>query len=145
MIFFWFGVSLFFLLLEMGSPGLFFFLSFFLGALVSGCVALIVTPSLIIQGVVFLGSSLAAFFVLHYWVKKGVRETAVHKTNIFTLQGKHGLIIKEIRADEVGLVKVGGETWSARSVHNQPIKIGTKVTVVQVRGAHLIVRDATEN
>lgn len=140
-IFFWLIVSIFFLLLEMGSPGLFFFLSFFFGAIASAACAGF-TDSMVLQSVVFLIGSVLSFLVLHFWVKKCFSKSNHHEqTNASALRGKHAKVLKTIPANiGVGVVKVGGDTWSARSVDQQEILVGVIVEIVEVKGSCLVVR-----
>ena len=141
---FWLIVALSFLIFEMGHPGLFFFLSFSLGALITGLVSLWV-PSYIIQSLVFLAGSTVSFFVLRYWVRARMFHSKKDEhTNIYALHGKHGFVVVQITSNKAGQVKVGGETWSARSVDASSIDIGTEVKVVAVSGVHLRVERVEE-
>jgi membrane protein implicated in regulation of membrane protease activity len=140
MMFLWFALSLLFLLLELGNPGLFFFLSFFFGAVAAGLLTL-AHVSLAAQALSFLGVSSIAFICLKMWIKK--EDTHTPKTNVYALQGKRGIVMQEIPVAGVGAVKVGGEIWSAKAQHNELIKIGAFVEVAHVQGAHLIVTPTT--
>lgn len=136
----WLLVALFSLLLEMGSPGLFFFLSFFFGALVAVGVTFVST-SWALQALFFLGGTACAFVLLHYWLKRKSEGIDVHtQTNVYALRSKRGLVIRQITADKMGLVKIDGERWSARSLDKQIINEGAVVIVERVKGAHLVVK-----
>jgi membrane protein implicated in regulation of membrane protease activity len=140
--FIWLILALFFLLLEMGSPGLFYFLSFFFGGMIaSGLSIWVVDP--LAQVIAFFVGSIVAFVALWFWVKK--EHTVTTKTNVYALQGKKGTVLKEIPRNNVGLVKVGGETWSAKAVNGHLIKAGTTVEVVRVQGAHLFVIEVSHH
>src|SRR5579872_5461954 len=91
--FFWFTAALLFLLLEMGSPGLFYFLSFFFGSLAAAGISY-VTPAWQTQAISFLTISALAFALLKTWVKKQSHHAKI--TNAQALIGKHGLVIKAI-------------------------------------------------
>ena len=54
--------------------------------------------------------------------------------------GKSGLVIKTITKDNIGLVKVEGEIWSATSIDNDSIEEGTDITVEYIDGVKLIVK-----
>lgn len=139
-LFFWLIVSIFFLLLEMGSPGLFFFLSFFFGALMAAGSTFFV-DSTVWQSVVFLIGSALSFLVLHFWVKKRFSKEKHHEhTNVSALKGKRATVLKTIQAHGVGSVKVGGEIWSAKSLDHQEIAVGVLVEVIDIKGVHLIVK-----
>jgi len=144
LLFVWLIIALFFLLLEMGAPGLFFFLSFFFGALVCAA-ATFITDSLVVQTIIFLISSTISFLTLHFWVKNKVM--SAHKesaTNVYALQGAQAAVIKSISLESVGQVKVLGEIWSARSHTGEFIGKGEYVEIVRVKGSHLIVKKVSK-
>src|SRR4029078_11802832 len=134
---FWFLASLFFLLLEMGSPGLFYFLSFFFGSLAAGVVSF-VYDSWMVQGALFFAVSAFSFLILKTWVKKHSRHA--RKTNVQALVGKRGTVTKIIAPPQPVQVQVGGETWSARSTLGI-IKEGAVVEVLSTTGAYLVVSE----
>jgi len=137
----WLFVALMCLVLEMSSPGLFFFLSFFFGALVAAGASLF-TISWLAQTIAFVLGTTGAFLLLHYWIKRRSKVFKAHsQTNVYALRNKHGRVLKEIRPDAMGLVKVEGETWSARTLQGQEIKQGAVVKVMRVKGAHLVVEE----
>jgi len=139
LLFIWLLIAMFFLLLEMGVPGLFFFLSFFFGALITAF-STFFTDSLAAQAVIFLIASGISFLVLHFWVKKKIgiarKESA---TNIYALEGKRAKVIKPILPVGVGQVKIFGEIWSARSHTGEAISENEIVEIVNVKGSHLVV------
>lgn len=139
MAFIWLIFALFFLLLEMGSPGLFYFLSFFFGGVIAALLSIWISD-LNVQVIAFFLGSIVSFALLWFWVKK--EHTVTTKTNVYALQGKKGVVLKEITKNNVGTVKVGGEIWSAKSIHAQDIKVGAIVEIVRVQGAHLMVAEA---
>ncbi|HZW61628.1 MAG TPA: NfeD family protein [Candidatus Babeliales bacterium] len=142
MAFIWLIFALFFLLLEMGSPGLFYFLSFFFGGVIAALLSVWVTDPLA-QVLAFFSGSIASFAMLWFWVKK--EHTISTKTNVYALQGKKGIVLKEIAKNNIGTVKVGGEVWSAKSVHAQDIRSGAVVEIVRVQGAHLVVVESNHH
>lgn len=136
--YFWLIVAFFCLMVEMGSPGLFFFLSFFVGAL-SAAGASLLFSSLVVQGAVFLGGTIVALYVLKRLVAQKMFKDHPHgRTNVFAIQGKHGMMIKDVMPDKSGEVKINGEIWTARA--DDSIKKGEMVEVVLVRGAHVVVK-----
>jgi len=140
----WLLVAFFCLLFEMGSPGLFFFLSFFFGALMAAA-ATFVTTSWLTQSVVFTAGTACSFLLLHYWVKRRSKlfDTHTH-TNIYAMRNKKGRVTKEVGPNKMGRVKIEGETWSARPLKGQIIEVGKMVEVVQVKGAHVVVQEVKE-
>ena len=76
--------------------------------------------------------------VLMFWLNKSHNPTNMN-TNVFSLVGKKGVVIKEINPIEAtGQVKIGGELWSATSNGNS-IPKSTTITVTDVDGVKLIV------
>ena len=133
-------VALLFFILELGNPGLFLFLSFSLGAIVSAMVS-IYNESLIVQSLTFLGGTIVALFALRHWLVRTAQPTEKNEhTNVYALQGKRGLVVRTIEVDSPGQIKVQGEVWSARSLHGERIEHGEQIEVVQVKGSHLIVQ-----
>ena len=140
--YFWLIIAFICLMLEMGSPGLFFFLSFFVGALAAAGTSLI-SQLLIIQGAAFLGGTIITLFVLKQWLaQKMFKGHQQGRTNVFALQGKYAIVIRDIMPDNPGEVKINGEIWMARA--NEVITKGETVEIVVVRGAHVVVKFKTK-
>ena len=135
-VFVWFIIALFFLILEMGHPGLFFFLSFFGGALSASFFAYF-KVSFFIQMIIFLSVTLLSLLLLKIFVKKLQRSEK--KTNVYALIGKHGIVVHEIGEDQPGYVNIQGELWMARSHTHTICEVNSMIQVIDVRGAHLIV------
>lgn len=137
-IFFWLIVALFFLLFELGSPGLFYFLSFSFGALITSFAsALCIT--MFDQAIIFIVSSIAAFFVLNKWVRKQSGNKH-HHSNVYAMQGKKGVVVTPATLNRFGYVHIGGQVWAYKTMHDEIIAVGCPVEVIDVRGAHVIVR-----
>lgn len=61
-------------------------------------------------------------------------------TGVDAMRGRIGVVTKPIGELEPGLVKVGGETWTARSYfEHEPIAIGARVEVVEIKGVTALV------
>jgi membrane protein implicated in regulation of membrane protease activity len=141
MAYFWGVIAIFFLILEMGNPGLFFFLSFFCGGL-GATTATFFVESIIMQTVVFFVTTVCSLVLLRYYVMPHVGKDHSHeRTNVYALQGKRGFVVHTITSQTPGLVRVNGEKWAARSVRGSTIEQGVQVEVVDIRGAHVIVKD----
>ena len=64
------------------------------------------------------------------------------RTGTAALQGASGVVIERIANDEgVGTVRSNGEVWTARAFDEDPIDAGTKVQVVEIRGATALVTE----
>jgi len=135
MFYLWLAIMLATLLLEMGHPGLFFFLSFACG---SGAAALTayLEWSLTSQIILFL-----LVTVLNIVFLKKIAHKLHHpetRTNMQALIGNHALVIKTITPMVPGQVKINGEIWTARSI-NHTFEIDSTVIVSRVIGSHVIV------
>jgi membrane protein implicated in regulation of membrane protease activity len=132
----WLTIGLLFLLFELSNSGLFFFISFFFGALAAALIAGIM-QSWVVELSVFLVVSAIMFCVLRMWTEKQCTKK-MQRTNIDALIGTKGLVLQSIEPFALGYVKVGTEIWAARS--DMRIEVGDEVEVVMVRGAHLVVK-----
>lgn len=140
MVSFWLIVAFFFLIMEMGSPGLFFFLAFFFGGLAAAAAAFF-SLSIIVQAAFFLCGTGLALSILHYWVVPRLGKDRPHeRTNMYALKGKQGFVLKNMSVEHPGLVRVNGEIWAARVVRDEHLVKGDLVEVVDVRGAHVVVK-----
>lgn len=140
----WLVVAVLFLLMEIGSPGLFYFLSFCCAAVMSALMCF-VTDSAIVQSLTFLGGAIFWMFVLKYCIRSWKHHKKASLTNVYALQGKLGIVLIDISYENPGQVKVQGEIWSAKSVHDVPIKAGAHIEVVAVTGAFMVVQEIKKN
>lgn len=133
----WLIAALIFLIFEMGHPGLFFWLSFSLGSLVAATFSWY-DYSWHVAGFSFLLSSLGAIVLLKRYVGNFIKHHGAHTlTNTDALIGKIAVVVTPISADKPGRVKIGGEEWLARS--SEVLEKGVRVSVVAVRGSHVVV------
>ncbi len=129
-----------FLLFEAAHPGFFVFLSFCFGALAGAGASWLGYPLLYQSGIALVATFIAAF-VLIRWVKAYLKHVPRDQlTNYYAMVGKKGVVVQEGTSDEFGQVKIDGELWAYRSVHDEPLAIGNEVEVIAVRGAHVVVR-----
>ena len=133
-----FGLCIIF---ELSSPGLFFFLSFAIGALAAAGISWFEFSPLVEIGL-FLGVSAVSFMVLRWYARHTGKEE-VH-TNIYALKGKKGVVLVRITPLEKGWVKIEGETWAAVPVDACIFEEGSIVEIVSVSGAHVKVRKSSE-
>src|ERR1700722_9201500 len=106
---FWLIIAFFFLIMEMGSPGLFFFIAFFCGGLIAASVSML-TSSVIIQTICFLSGTGVASLFLRYCVVPRIGKDRHHeRTNVYALKGKQGFVVKNISFEYPGLVRINGE------------------------------------
>lgn len=139
-IFFWFIISLLFFLIELGHPGLFFFLSFALGALFASATSFL-GYSLVVQSAIFIISSIFSLFFLKSWVRVYAKYGKHQVTNVDALRGKCGVVIKEISPEQVGQVKINGQIWSAKADGAKTIGVHARVEVLRIAGCHVMVKE----
>jgi len=145
--FIWLSIALSFLLLEIAHPGLFLFLSFCFGAL-AGAVLSWFGYSIYAQLLGALVTTCIATVILFYWVRKRYgefRKGIDHQSNVYALVGRKGWVTKSIEPGEFGFVKLNGEVWMARALHETSIDKGCEVEVLYIRGAHLVVEKVSSH
>ena len=136
----WLIVAIMLSVVEMLSPGLFFFLSFSLGALITAGMSL-VFGTLAGQLNVFFVSSLVAFLVLHQWVKR--RQGRFHpasETNMDALKGKKVHLASVSSHARTGSLRIDGDVWTARAIDNKQLQEGALVEVIGIKGCHVLVK-----
>src|SRR5437762_8765137 len=83
----WLAVAFFFLIMEMGHPGLFYFLSFFFGGLAAAASSY-VTDSFFIQTIsFFIGTIIALAFLRPWALWLSGKNRSVQQTNFYALKG----------------------------------------------------------
>ena len=93
----------------------------------------------VIQGVVFgVGAIGSLMFLRPIALRHLKKKPADHATNIEALIGAPAMTLSAI-TDHDGLVKLSGETWSARS-NTGEIEVGSQVEVVAIEGATAVVK-----
>ena len=134
----WVGAALFLGVAEMVTAG-FFMLPFAAGAVVAAVLAFMgVDPA--IQLIVFIASSVVGLIVLQRFVRREDEHQPAMGSNRFV--GSMALVLEHIDpASGVGRVRMETEVWRA-TTDGAPIEEGTRVVVVDVRGARLVVEPA---
>lgn len=134
---FWLIAAGIFFIGEMLTAG---FLIFWLG--VGSLVALLVslfTSNLVIQTAAFVISSIILIFLTKSFADKFTRKDSV-ATNVYTLNGKKGIVIEEINPTQgKGQIKVGGEVWSAICDENLVVPKDSEVEIVRIQGVKAYV------
>ncbi len=133
----WFILFIVSILLELSSPGFFFFLSLASGAVVASAVSL-TSAGLTAEFVSFILTSLIACYVLMRYVRSTSKDT-LHSSNVYGLVGKQGVVTETIAPCHKGWVKVEGELWAALS-KDETIHAGMVVVVLSTAGSHVIVK-----
>ena len=111
---------------------------FVCGALAAAIVSFFV-PSFAVQFAVFVGVSLILLLVTKPLVRKA-REVKPEPTNADRNIGKIAIVTQEINNTAgTGQVKLGGNTWTARTLDEEIIPEGSEVTVKEISGVKLMV------
>jgi membrane protein implicated in regulation of membrane protease activity len=118
-------------------------MSIFLGplALAAGGAAVVagVGGGVALQFIVFVVGSIAALGLLRPAVLRRLHRGPVLRTGAAALVGEPAVALARVDADG-GRVKIGGEEWTARSyTEDEVIEPGTRVVVVEIRGATALV------
>ena len=122
-------------------------LGFFLAPFAGGAAVAAVVSAI---GVPFVGS-LAVFLVVSVILLAALRPLARShrrmppslRTGTAALVGKNATVVERIANDEgVGCVKIDGDVWTARAyMDEETYEPGTRVQVVEIRGATALVTD----
>lgn len=137
----WLGWGIAAVLLAVGevlTPGLFFLGPVALAA-VAALVAALVGAPVWLQGAVFVAGAVASLAVLRPVARAHLRMPHAIRTGAAALEGARAVVLQ--RVDERGgLVKIGGEEWSARSyVPDEVFEPGESVEVARIEGATALV------
>jgi membrane protein implicated in regulation of membrane protease activity len=133
----WLGAAGVLLVVEMLTVDLLFASLAFSALLAAGASA--AGFNVVVQGIVFgVGAVGSLLFLRPVALKHLKKKPADHATNIEALIGAPAIALTAVTENE-GLVKLSGETWSARSF-NDDIENGTRVEVVAIEGATAVVK-----
>lgn len=121
----------------------FFSLTLFLGmlaaaAMVTAVVAGVGAP-LFLQLAAFAAASAVGLVVVRPIAQRQMNQPQLTSEGSDALVGKLAVVTQEVTAFD-GLVKLGGEEWSARTLdENQVIPVGALVDVMEIEGARAVV------
>ena len=133
----WFAAAGVLLVVEMLTVDLLFASLAFSALLAAGANGL--GYGVAIQGVVFgVGAIGSLMFLRPIALRHLKKKPADHATNVEALIGAPALTLSVITEND-GLVKLSGETWSARSNKGE-IENGARVEVVTIEGATAVVK-----
>jgi membrane protein implicated in regulation of membrane protease activity len=123
---------------EIFTPGLFFLGPVAVAALAATVVAALGGPTWL-QIVVFGAGSFAAVGLLRPIARRHLTMPRAIRTGSAALEGAKAIVLQRVDG-RGGLVKIGGEEWSARSyMPDEAFDVGTEVEVVQIQGATALV------
>jgi membrane protein implicated in regulation of membrane protease activity len=123
---------------EIFTPGLFFLGPVALAA-VAAAVAAVAGAAVWLQLLVFAGASLASLGILRPIARSHLRMPVALRTGTAALVGARAVVLE--RVDQSGgLVRIGGENWTARPfMSDQVLEPGAQVEVVKIEGATALV------
>jgi membrane protein implicated in regulation of membrane protease activity len=126
---------------EMLTNG-FFLAPFALGALLAA-VADVAGAGGVISWLVFILGSVLTLGIVRPIARSHMRVPPQIRTGSAALVGQDAIVLERIANDEgVGCVRIDGEVWTARSYdEDQVIERGTRVQVVQIKGATALVTE----
>jgi membrane protein implicated in regulation of membrane protease activity len=123
---------------EIMTPGLFFLGPIALAA-VAGAVSSLFGAPLWLQLIVFAGASFASLALLRPIARRHLRMPHAIRTGAAALVGAHAVVLQRVDANG-GLVRIGGEDWSARAyMPDQVLEPGVQVEVAEISGATALV------
>jgi membrane protein implicated in regulation of membrane protease activity len=128
------AVTLF--LIEILTPGAFFFACLGIGAGVAG-LTVFLNPPVWIPWIVFAVVSLLSIYTIRPLARR-LFQPVESKTNVDALVGQKAWVSEAIQPPALGLVKVEGEVWRAQA--SDPIAAGEPVIIVSVLGTRLEVK-----
>lgn len=120
----------------------FFLAPFALGAAVAAVLDAVGLPDGV-SVAAFLAVGVLSFGFLRPVARRHLTQPQPVRTGIDALVGTEAIVSVAIDNDaEVGQVRLAGETWTARAYLDEgPIAVGTKVSVVQIKGATALVSE----
>jgi len=133
----WLGAAVLLGVGEMATMGL-FLLPFALGALIAGVLAF-VGVNFAVQLVVFALVSIVVFAAFRPLAHRLDQSSDDHGVGAKRLVGAAAVVLEEITAGQVGMVRVGAEEWRAVAADDEPIPAGAQVTVREIQGTRAIV------
>jgi membrane protein implicated in regulation of membrane protease activity len=120
----------------------FFLAPFSVGAF-AGMVVSLAGGGSALSFVVFAVVTAGCFAFVRPLARSHLRQPAQSRTGTAALIGRSAVVTQEIVNDRgLGMVKLEGETWTARSLDDdEVIPAGVRVQVVEIRGATAVVTE----
>jgi membrane protein implicated in regulation of membrane protease activity len=123
---------------EILTPGLFFLGPVAVAAIIAAVLALAGFGALV-QLLAFVLASIASVAVLRPLARSHLRVPPMLRTGTAALVGTKALVLERVDVNG-GLVRIGGEDWSARAfMEDQVLEPGERVEVVKIEGATALV------
>ena len=133
----WLGAGLLAVVLELLTASALVSIWFAVGACAAALVSLL-DFSIGIQIAVFVIMSFLSMLIVRPVAARYLRGNVV-RTNADRYIGEKGIVTKKITSNDWGEVKIQGTIWHAVSVEDEEIEEGSRVKVVAIEGAKLLV------
>jgi len=139
---FWLVIAVAMLVIEVTTTS-FFTIYFAVAAGIVAVLAVLGVP-VAVQVLGFAGISVGGLWLTRpALLRMAGTDTPAVATGVDAMKGRIGVVTKPIGELDSGLVKVGGETWTARSYfEHESIAEGTRVEVVEIKGVTALVMPA---
>jgi len=137
----WLVAAVALVVVEMLTPGGFYFLFFGVGALAAAIVTLLGIDNLLIQAVAALAVSIACLMFFRKPLLARF-QSASPKTKVDSLVGESAMLGSSLHPGEFGQAELRGATWKVRNISSVSIEAGQRCIVEQVDGLTLNVRAA---
>lgn len=136
----WLGTALVLGIVETTTLDLVFLM--LAGGAAAGAVAAVLGAPLLLQALVAITASAALLGVVRPVAKRHLQQPLAARTGAAALVGRKALVLERVHAHG-GLVKLGGETWTARPYdEHMSIDVGRTVDVIQIKGATALVYES---
>ena len=123
---------------EILTPGLFFLGPVAVAAIIAAALAGVGLGAAV-QLIAFVVASIASVAVLRPLARSHLHVPPMLRTGTAALVGSKALVLERVDVNG-GLVRIGGEEWSARSfMEDQVLEPGARVEVVKIEGATALV------
>jgi membrane protein implicated in regulation of membrane protease activity len=138
----WLAVAVVFALLELSFlGGTFILLPFALSAFVASVLGFY-DVAVEIQWAVFVLGGAAAFVALYHWARRNLNDELPRGVGADRLVGMVGTVTVEISVHDTarrGRVALDGELWGALTDAAEPLAVGSRVRVAEMRGTRVVV------
>ncbi|MBI2688681.1 MAG: NfeD family protein [Acidobacteria bacterium] len=137
----WLVAAVALLVVEMLTPGGFYFFFFGVGALATALAALAGVENLVTQSIIFLTLSIAAVLLFRKPLLRRF-QPVVPSTRVDSLIGETATLANALHPGEFGQAELRGSSWTVRNISGTPIEAGQRCIVEQVDGLTLYIRAA---
>jgi membrane protein implicated in regulation of membrane protease activity len=133
---FWAISAVVLLIVELMTPGTFFFACLSIGA-VTAVLASIFSRSFWTQSLVFIAASVLSIYFIRPIASKFFI-VQKKKSNVDALIGQDAMVTEAIAPPDMGMVKIVGALWRAEA--QERIEKDKLVVILGVKGSHLVVK-----